>query len=142
MAMAPDLSAHTVPDRLLWSGDFLRDVSIDFSVSSYEVMVNNEQSIESMLCNIWLTAKGERPFEPTFGTNIMALLHEPCDQQTAWYIEEEIFDGTATWMPYIEINKPNTSAIPDPDRNLFRIQFAYTHLLAGLKSGFVLNLVR
>ena len=142
MSSMQNLNPYMVPDSVLWTGNFLKDINIDFKIGSSELIIYDEQSIESMLSNIWLTLKGERPFEPTFGSNIPALLWEPCDNITADYIETEIFDSTMQWMPYINIDYRNTSVSAFPDYNLYYVKIAYIHLISGLKRNFTLNLVR
>ncbi len=137
-----DVQPYRIPDQLLWTGRYLKDINIEFGTASNELIIYDEASIESMLTNIWFTLRGERPFEPTFGSNIPALLWEPCDRITAWHIESDIFDSTSTWMPYINIDYRNTWVKDYPDQNLYRAQIAYQHLVTGLKRGFSLNLMR
>ena len=142
MSGIQEIAPYRVPDQVLWTGRFLKDINVDYGTLSAELMVYDEASIESMLTNIWMTLKGERPFEPTFGSNIPALLWEPCDRVTAYSIESDIFDSTAEWMPYIDIDYRNTWVKDYPDNNLYHTQIAYFHRITGLKGGFSINFVR
>lgn len=53
-----------------------------------------------------MTAKGERPMMPTYGSSIREILFEPnTADSTDGVIEDAIMDATETWMSDIEISE-------------------------------------
>ncbi len=61
------------------------------------------------LINLILTVKGERPFQPEFGTNIIDYIFDVYDSEYDEDIRQEIFDAVAIWLPYINIEAVNIS---------------------------------
>ena len=73
-----------------------------------------EQAI-SNLKNLLLTRKGERVFQPTFGSQIYALLFEPISLDLKQKMEDGILVDINFWLPYIIIDE--VVVTPDEDRN-------------------------
>lgn len=120
----------------------LDDLNIYFSLYSSEIKVYDVNAINSMIENILFTIIGERNFEPEFGSNIMGLLYEPCDEQTAKYIELEIFNALTRWMPYIKIDMSKTIAVARPELGEFRVVIYYVILFSGLRGKMNLKLIQ
>lgn len=59
--------------------------------------VYDENSINQSLMTLFMTQKGERFFNLSYGTNIKRLLFEPLDQKTAKDIVTEITDSIQYW---------------------------------------------
>lgn len=55
--------------------------------------------------NLLLTAKGERIYQPNFGTNIQKLLFEPNVEDITSNIIDDITSATLIYCPYINIQK-------------------------------------
>jgi len=72
------------------------------------------EQVKSNLKNLILTAKGERLFQPNFGTNLKSLLFEQITNATLENIENDIRESIGTWLPYVNIN--NLVVVQD-DRN-------------------------
>lgn len=53
--------------------------------------------------NLLLTQKGERPFQPEFGTSIYGLLFEPITRDLKGMVEGEIEAAVEMWLPYVEL---------------------------------------
>lgn len=65
----------------------------------------NKSQILSNLKNLLLTAKGERYFEPDFGTNIKTVLFENISDEEEFKerLRGEIQNAISYWMPYLQI---------------------------------------
>ena len=121
---------------------FLDDINLNYSDLSTELKVYDVKVINNMIENILLTVIGERHYEPEFGSEIPALIYEPYDEETAYYIEAEIYKCLTRWMPYIDVDTRNTKCIPDGDRGLFAVTIAYVVKISGLIGSFRIDLVR
>lgn len=71
-----------------------------------------EQAI-SNLKNLLLTMKGERPHQPTFGTDLMSLIFEPSDDQLKALVNPIITEPVNYWLPYIQIVEILTTTAAD-----------------------------
>ena len=56
----------------------------------------------SNIKNLLLTQKGERLGQPTFGSNLPALLFEQVGEDLSDRIEETIHEALTEWLPYIQ----------------------------------------
>jgi len=64
------------------------------------------ESAKSNLKNLLLTRKGERPFQPEFGTGLASLLFEPLTEGILEQkIESVITNSVNFWLPYIDIDE-------------------------------------
>jgi phage baseplate assembly protein W len=88
-------------------------------VSSY----STEEQAVSNFRNLLLTQKGERVFQPNFGTNIQRLLFEQNTSQLADAIESELAEDIAFWLPYISLTSLDVLQEIDQHRFLIRISF-------------------
>ena len=71
-----------------------------------------------------LTSKGERPFQPEFGSELTNLLFEPIVDDFDNKIEETIRDAIENWLPYVNVN--NIFVVQDAGNpNLVQIQLEY-----------------
>jgi phage baseplate assembly protein W len=75
---------------------------MQISYSTYDQAISN-------LKNLILTRKGERIFEPAFGTNIYDHLFDNIQNDIQTQIEEEILGAVEYWLPYINVNKLDVS---------------------------------
>ena len=74
------------------------------------------------LKNLLLTIKGERVFQPDFGTNLYNILFEPNTEFLRENIKEEIKSSISKWTPYINLENINVVG----QENTVRIRIAYT----------------
>ena len=69
-----------------------------------------------------MTAKGERPMMPTYGSDLLEIMFEPnMEEHTDELFEDAVKEATAIWMPdaiisYVDverdlINSPNTATL-------------------------------
>ena len=81
-----------------------------------------EQAI-SNLKNLLLTRKGERPFQPEFGSDVYSLLFENIDLDLNERISDTLSEDIKFWLPYIVID--NIDVKTEPDRNFVQIQLRF-----------------
>ena len=63
--------------------------------------------IRSNLKNLLLTKKGERIFQPEFGSGLHDLLFNPATEKFEEDLENTINDAIAQWLPYIVVEDIN-----------------------------------
>jgi hypothetical protein len=82
------------------------------------------EQTKSNLRNLLLTSKGERPFQPEFGSDLTNLLFEPIVDNMDDRIEETIRDAIDNWLPYVNVN--NVFVVQDTSNpNLIQVQLEY-----------------
>jgi phage baseplate assembly protein W len=64
-------------------------------------------AIKNSIKSILLTSKGERPFQPKFGTNITSYLFEQPDPITLSLLEDEIVRAVTKYEPRVSITEVN-----------------------------------
>jgi len=94
-----------------------------------------EQAI-SNLKNLLLTRKGERPFQPLFGSDVYSLLFELIDRDIEERISKTLSDDIKFWLPYIVID--NISIDTNPDRNSVKIQLRFRVTEQGANEQIIL----
>ncbi len=78
----------------------------DVSKNSYFLMSQvTKDAFSSDLLLLLLTQKGERYYEPNYGTNLLKYIFEPNDTLTATDVEEEIKNIVSLYIPSLKINK-------------------------------------
>ena len=63
------------------------------------------EQTKSNIRNLLLTEKGERLFQPNFGSNLKSLLFEQITPEKIEDIENDIRESIGTWLPYVSINE-------------------------------------
>jgi len=74
------------------------------------------------LKNLLLTIKGERVFQPDFGTNLYKVLFEPNTEFLRDNIREEIKSSVSKWTPYINLKSIQVSG----QDNTVRVKIDYS----------------
>ncbi len=64
-----------------------------------------KDAFSSDLLLLLLTEKGERYYEPDYGTNLLKYIFEPNDSTTASDIEQEIKTTVSQYIPSLKIKK-------------------------------------
>lgn len=67
------------------------------------------------LRNLFMCPVGDRGriFQPTYGTHLHSLLHEPVDEITAQKLHATLLDSVRSWEPRIEVLGGATQVIPN-----------------------------
>jgi phage baseplate assembly protein W len=123
-------------DNPSYMADLMNDINLGYSEISREAKAYDLKAINSMIENILTTVPGERPFEPEFGSTLPYLLHEPCDNITAWKMESAVFDALKRWMPYIDMIMGLSKMTPVPEQGAFDVRIVYKLKFANVQSRF------
>jgi len=106
----------------------------NLSTNTYFLMTQvTKEALSSDLLLLLLTQKGERYYEPNYGTNLLKFIFEPNDNLTAGDVEQEIKNTVSAYIPNLKINKMNfnwnvdDNGQPISENQLnITIQFTYT----------------
>lgn len=85
--------------------------------------VFDETAINQSLLSLFNTYRGERFFNPTYGSRLPFLLFEPFDALTAQNIVEDIQQSTLVWEPRIEITDLDIDL--DYDKQIYNVTLVY-----------------
>ena len=90
-----------------------KDVSATFQVNpinSDVIILKNENAIARSIRNLIFTVPGEKPFAPTIGSNVTALLFENMDLLTASSIKSEIEYTIINFEPRVNLTDVEVTA--------------------------------
>lgn len=91
-----------------------------------------KDQISSKLTYLLLTNKGERYYDPNYGTNLLKYVFEPNDQVTENDIENELREDVKKYMPEVTIQRVTFSEGVNDDNSvnentlLVEISFVYS----------------
>jgi phage baseplate assembly protein W len=71
----------------------------------FEMSQTTKDALSSDLILLLLTKKGERYYDPEFGTNLLKYIFEPNDNITAGEVESSIKDTVKIYIPSLTIDK-------------------------------------
>jgi len=89
----------------------------------FSLSYTTEEQAVSNLKNLLLTRKGERPFQPEFGSDVYTLLFENMDLNLSSQLDTQLRDDIAFWLPYIVID--DLIIEPNFDRNYVGIELKF-----------------
>ena len=104
-----------------------RDINITFKkhpVTDDLVVSKDNAAIKQAVVNLLLTNKGERFFNPNYGSDIRSFLFEPLDFATAGQVRSSIKSTLNKFEPRIFVE--NLKVIPNFDDNGFDVEMTYT----------------
>ena len=77
---------------------------LDFSNEGFLRKTKNvRQQVKSNIRNLLLTSKGERVFQPNFGSDLFNVIFEQITEDTFDTVKQTITDAIETWLPYVTI---------------------------------------
>ena len=103
-----------------------KDVSATFQVNPINsdlIVLRNENAIARSIRNLVFTIPGEKPFEPTIGSNVTNLLFENLDFLTASSIRSEIENTINNFEPRVRLREVEVT--PNFDNNAFEVAIRY-----------------
>ena len=103
-----------------------KDISATFQVNPLNkdlIVLRNENAIARSIRNLIFTVRGEKPFEPSLGSNVSNLLFENMNQLTANAIKSEIEDTINTFESRVSLNRVKVEA--NYDDNAFDVLIEY-----------------
>tara|TARA_R110001583_G_scaffold13766_4_gene58734 strand:- start:41020 stop:41430 length:411 start_codon:yes stop_codon:yes gene_type:complete len=112
-------------------------LSFPLTVGTQKQNFITTHQVHDNLRNLILTMKGERPMQPTFGSDLYYLLFEPIsDTDLAEAAMTAIKDAVAEWMPVVQILDVTVTSNRDENKILIIVTYA----VGGWQTGNILNL--
>ena len=102
------------------------DIDFTFTkkpVSGDVALSYDEAAVVRSVRNLLLTNEFERPFDPTLGSNISALLFEPDSPFTASSLVAEIENTIQNYEPRVTID--SLVVTPNPDNNAYNVELVF-----------------
>lgn len=88
---------------------------------------DNSAAIKADLMHLILTRKGQRLYNPDFGTDLLRYIFEPNDGFTLSQIQEEITNVVKKYLPKLQINKITVTPSEDSEyAAVVRIDYTVT----------------
>jgi phage baseplate assembly protein W len=142
MAIVKRLDRFSTRSKML---EYYSDISINLNVVSGSQDVQkiiNEDSITQALKNLIFTDRGERFFNPEYGTNIKQSLFEPLDATTETLIRSSIENSIKNFEPRVEMR--SLDIFQDPDLNYVAISliFGLINKTDPITADIVVNRIR
>ena len=103
-----------------------KDLSMSFKSNPLTddlIGLKNESAISRSIKNLVFTQKGEKFFDPDFGSEIFASLFENIDEVTAITIQDDIEYMIKMHEPRVKLI--NVESIPNYDNNQFDVVIVY-----------------
>tara|TARA_B100001939_G_C16739202_1_gene528957 strand:+ start:293 stop:688 length:396 start_codon:yes stop_codon:yes gene_type:complete len=103
-----------------------KDLAVSFSrnkITNDLLVKKDSAAVKQAVLNILLTNKGERLYDPEYGSNVRAYLFEQLDYGTAALIRDEIYGAVGRSEPRIVIQ--DLTVTPDYDENGFEVIFQF-----------------
>lgn len=101
-------------------------VGVDLPFSGKAVFnstFETKEAIKANLINYILTGKGEKYFNPTFGSGIRNLLFENINREKLTDLEFLVRDALSLYFPRLEIINLNLEGAPDSNLVSFTLNF-------------------
>lgn len=114
--------------------DLHPDMQIEFTTNDVMKVVN-VKAVQSALVGIISTRKGERPFDPLFGSDIHSSLFENMDEFAAFAVEKAVAEAINNYEPRVQLRE--VRVLPMYDENAFYVSVKY-HLITDL--NYIYNL--
>ena len=93
-----------------------KDISAVFEVNPLNddlIALKNANAIARSIRNIIFTARGDKPFNPFFGSRVSELLFDPMDQITTLAIKTEIEETIKNFEPRVDLKEVQVDALYD-----------------------------
>ena len=103
------------------------DISLAFSphpLTGDITVLRGHRAINASLKNCIMIAVEEKPFNMDFGSQILDLMFEMCDETTASMLKEEIRRSISYNEPRVEVDTLTVQAFPE--LNEFKVELKYT----------------
>ena len=103
-----------------------KDISMTFKVNPLNqdlIALKNVNAIARSLKNIVFTGRGEKFFDPEFGSRVSESLFENLDEVAALAIKDEIEYSIVNYEPRVQFVDVNV--VPDYDGNQYYVSITY-----------------
>ena len=93
-----------------------KDISAVFEVNPLNddlIVLKNTNAIARSIRNIIFTARGDKPFNPFFGSRVCELLFDPMDQITTLALKTEIEETIKNFEPRVDLKEVQVDPLYD-----------------------------
>lgn len=93
-----------------------KDISAVFEVNPLNddlIVLRNSNAIARSIRNIIFTARGDKPFNPFFGSRVSELLFDPMDQITTLAIKTEIEETIKNFESRVDLKEVQVNPLYD-----------------------------
>lgn len=88
---------------------------------------DDQRAIKADLMHLLLTKKGQRLYNPDFGTNLIKFIFEPNDNLTLENLKEEVTSSVKKYLPKLSIKDISVTPSPDSDyAAVIRVDYVIT----------------
>ena len=113
-------------------------VKLPFSSTSvFTSTYQTKEAIKTNLINFFLTGKGERVLNPTFGSDIKRFIFEPINTDTSIVMKNLITKELEVYFPRVEPIDINVT--PIEDRNTIQFSIQYTIKQSNIEDEVTIN---
>ena len=114
-------------------------ISLPFNApSAFRSTYSFKDQLKYNLVNLLLTNKGERIFNPNFGTDIRKQLFNQIEEDTYNVLIDDIRNTIELYIPQVTIEK--LEAIPSYDQHIITINLTYRINISNEKDTITINL--
>lgn len=101
---------------------------------------NDQRAIKADLMHLLLTRKGQRLYNPNFGTDLLKFIFEPNDNQTLEEIKEEVNASVKKYIPNLIIKNINVTPSEDSEyAATIRLDYAITDDVFEINDFVIIN---
>lgn len=104
----------------------------------FNTTFTTKDATKANLINFFLTNKGERYFNPLFGSDIRLLLFENVSEDTVIELKSRILKELRVFFPRIKQTKFEISG--DPDNNSLRVYLRYQIINSSVEDEILINI--
>jgi phage baseplate assembly protein W len=123
-----------------------RFINIDFpfknSPNGFFINLNSDdqRAIKADLMHLLLTRKGQRLYNPDFGTNLLAYIFEPNDTRTFEEIKEEVTNSIKKYLPNLMVRNLTVTESDDSEyAATIRLDYAITDNVFEINDFVIIN---
>jgi len=102
------------------------------SASPFSTIYTSERAVFNKLKNLLLTRLGERPIQPTFGTDLFRILFEVNSRELQQSVEDYISPAIAYWIPEITVSNLLVKTIEDDPTMTHSIEITLEYSHTGI----------
>jgi len=88
---------------------------------------SDQRAIKADLMHLLLTRKGQRLYNPDFGTDLLKYIFEPNDTRTLNEVKDEVTNSVKKYLPKLAVNNITVTPSDDSDHAaVIRIDYTVT----------------
>jgi phage baseplate assembly protein W len=103
-----------------------KDIDMDFTINPVSKDIGRKfdvNAVKQALSNLFYYQRGEKKFDPNFGSGIRGMLFEPVDNISASVMEKEIEVMISNYEPRVRVD--NVIVVASPDTNDYEVRIDF-----------------